>query len=422
MEGNNIPPKCIFCDNRGIYRCPCCLRLTCSLKCCQEHKNKYNCTGKRDRTSFVSLKDYSDNSLRRDYHFLEDVVQSKQSSRRGLLRNGILNENQEKALRNNNNNNNNNNKTQFREDAIIGKHSRSTKKLISEAKNRGIDLILMSPGMSKRTHNSTKIIKNKIQWQIQFVFLKLSDVEFSRISTIDHYVNNTSYLAFITKAIPEDMTLTDILIAWRKEQPNEENEHTKEKEEKEKVTELNTESMRKASIGTRNTSLICMPHQCKQEAQTLLQHSDDSGDVQCYLPIAIKEGLSSFLLLDQTSTITDICKQQRIIEYPTIYVGRDHQMGHASVKNSITILEEKEEAAPPIESAYSSTLISSIEKNYNEDKDEIGSETNMVETEEVLRKDEEDEDDEDEHANDFLEALQDLAGQESDILKQMLHP
>ena len=435
MEGNNNPPKCIFCNNEGIYRCPGCSRLTCSLKCCKEHKKKYNCTGKRDRTSFVSMKDYGDTTLRRDYHFLEDVMQSKQSSRRGLLRDGILNENQEKVLQNNSNNNNKNknnnsknNKNHYREDTVIGKHSRSTKKLVSEAKSRGINLILMSPGMSKRTHNSTKIVRNKIHWQIQFVFLKLKNVEFSKISTIDHYVNNTSYLAFHAKAIPEDMTLQDILTAWRKEQPNE--------EKKEKKTESNNETNTNTNSNTSN--VFSMPQQCEQEAQTLLQHSGDGVDVDCYLPISIQEESPSFLLLNQTSTITEICKQQKVIEYPTIYISRSHLLGHSSVKNSITILEDNTEdvTAPPLSSSSSKDInstsrMNNIETNDNEDESEdrdedragIGAKKVKIDGEVAGENREGDEDDDDnENANDFLEALQDFAGQDSDVLRQMLHP
>lgn len=41
------------------YKCPKCCMKTCSLKCCLEHKKVNNCDGVREQTSFVPLKDYS---------------------------------------------------------------------------------------------------------------------------------------------------------------------------------------------------------------------------------------------------------------------------------------------------------------------------------------------------------------------------
>ena len=69
---------CEVCSaDEGRYKCPRCSMFTCSLTCCTRHKQLNDCSGKRDKTAFVDLQEYSARHLRSDYHFLEDVLQSK---------------------------------------------------------------------------------------------------------------------------------------------------------------------------------------------------------------------------------------------------------------------------------------------------------------------------------------------------------
>lgn len=81
---------CMICEvNPKQYKCPACSMLTCSLACCKQHKITSNCTGKRNRVGYVSIRDYNDSNLRDDYHFLEDVLQTRVRGRRmGLDRLG----------------------------------------------------------------------------------------------------------------------------------------------------------------------------------------------------------------------------------------------------------------------------------------------------------------------------------------------
>lgn len=82
-ESLSTPTKCQICKIReSLYRCPACFILTCSLECCKSHKIKYECSGKRDRTCFVSLNKFTDSTLRSDYYFLEDVIQSNEAGKR----------------------------------------------------------------------------------------------------------------------------------------------------------------------------------------------------------------------------------------------------------------------------------------------------------------------------------------------------
>lgn len=58
----------------SLYQCPGCRIRTCCLSCCQAHKIRTKCTGKRPRSDFLPLCHMSDNSLRSDYFFLEEVL------------------------------------------------------------------------------------------------------------------------------------------------------------------------------------------------------------------------------------------------------------------------------------------------------------------------------------------------------------
>jgi len=67
-------PMCEVCENvLRRYCCPACGILTCSLSCCTAHKNKTGCTGRRDRTVYKPIGKFTEQDLRSDYHFLEDV-------------------------------------------------------------------------------------------------------------------------------------------------------------------------------------------------------------------------------------------------------------------------------------------------------------------------------------------------------------
>lgn len=95
-------PPCAICHSQiAIYRCPRCHTCTCSLACCKLHKAGVRektttttttttttngvvavCNGKRDRTHYCSLKGFTDSQLASDYHFLEDVLKVSESSKR----------------------------------------------------------------------------------------------------------------------------------------------------------------------------------------------------------------------------------------------------------------------------------------------------------------------------------------------------
>ncbi|KDD73341.1 hypothetical protein H632_c2274p0, partial [Helicosporidium sp. ATCC 50920] len=93
------------------YRCPRCDTATCSLECVNgrfnarvgqvdktwpslialipasfpsfpEHKLQLECSGKRDRTAFVSRSEFDERALLSDYHLLEEIQRAGDAAKR----------------------------------------------------------------------------------------------------------------------------------------------------------------------------------------------------------------------------------------------------------------------------------------------------------------------------------------------------
>ena len=217
----------------SLYCCPKCSMRTCSLKCCKIHKEKSNCNGKRDRTAFIALNQFSDSKLLSDYHFLEDVLQNNNRAKRlrtelganNQTQNGkeknrtmnkascdkfknspnplspLLTETMEENSSDNetksdfsihhdplNNHNNNSlmdkNLQQNKVGRIIQKkealpdwlstHSGIKKKLVHNAKSmmRNVQLLLMPKGMTRHKQNTSRfdVKKDCFFWRVEFIF------------------------------------------------------------------------------------------------------------------------------------------------------------------------------------------------------------------------------------------------------------
>ena len=88
----------------GKYRCPKCLLISCSLKCINKHKEKFNCDGKRDRFQFVNLKEMEDKHVTSDFRFLEEATEVLDRAKRKRT---LISRKNKNGQSNNNNNNNN---------------------------------------------------------------------------------------------------------------------------------------------------------------------------------------------------------------------------------------------------------------------------------------------------------------------------
>lgn len=96
MDIDRVNPLiCCFCDkNLSIisqedvpktskgYKCPACERKYCSADCCKGHKEKFDCSGTRNKTPYVSLSQFDQKQFLDDYFFLEGINQNLERNQR----------------------------------------------------------------------------------------------------------------------------------------------------------------------------------------------------------------------------------------------------------------------------------------------------------------------------------------------------
>lgn len=214
---------CAVCNkNYSLYKCPRCFILTCSLECCLKHKQAgEGCNGKRDRTSFCRIRDFTDSKLRSDYHFLEDVLNITDSTKRlakniGAAsihrpakrpRHGHDNDSSESyklhnlpispllslSMQDHNENNNlpksplQHNSCEYPQPTTGG-----LRKLIQRANERGIRLLIMPNGMERRKRNTTKYFDKTdlIKWKVEWIFHNCP----GNVTTIQDQIFENSHL------------------------------------------------------------------------------------------------------------------------------------------------------------------------------------------------------------------------------------
>ncbi|XP_072505027.1 box C/D snoRNA protein 1 isoform X3 [Notamacropus eugenii] len=145
------------------YRCPRCMKCSCSLACVKKHKTELTCNGIREKTAFVSLKQFTEINLLSDYRFLEDVGRSADYIAR---------------------------------DVFLKRPS--TNRILNYMKNRArrhnIDLRILPIGFTKRRENSTVFDKKeqRFYWHLKLLFPQ-------------------SHAEYVEKGVPGDKKLHEIL-------------------------------------------------------------------------------------------------------------------------------------------------------------------------------------------------------------------
>lgn len=159
--------RCETCGTEEAkYRCPRCMRHSCSLPCVKKHKAELTCNGVRDKTAYVSLQQFTEMDLLSDYRFLEDVARTADHiSRDALLKRSLSN-----------------------------KHMCFMK---NRARRQGINLKLLPNGFTKRKENSTFFDKKKQQfcWHVKLQFPQ-------------------SQAVYIEKRVPDNKTINEILATY----------------------------------------------------------------------------------------------------------------------------------------------------------------------------------------------------------------
>ncbi|XP_039340030.1 box C/D snoRNA protein 1 isoform X2 [Mauremys reevesii] len=145
------------------YRCPRCMKYSCSLACVKKHKTALSCNGVREKAAFVSIHEFNELNLLSDYRFLEDV---------GRMTDGAARD--------------------------VSLHRPTTNKFINYLKNRArkhnIHLKTLPIGFTKRRENSTTFNKKeqKFYWHLKLIF--------------PH-----SHAEYTVKRVPDDKMLGEIL-------------------------------------------------------------------------------------------------------------------------------------------------------------------------------------------------------------------
>eukprot|EP00941_MAST-03F_sp_MAST-3F-sp1_P005335 g5335.t1 len=154
---------CSVCNkNPKKYRCPRCNCETCSLKCVKKHKAEAGCSGKRNKTAFVELRDMDDRQFTSDYHFVQDIDRTVDTSKRVMnksfgghiryAKKGKAKTDKKKGVQDAN-----------EKQTVEEERTRIPDRLPSrvyrfkkEALQRGVDLRLMQHGMERRKSNTSQ--------------------------------------------------------------------------------------------------------------------------------------------------------------------------------------------------------------------------------------------------------------------------
>ncbi|KAI0216716.1 hypothetical protein LSAT2_031323 [Lamellibrachia satsuma] len=141
-QSQSMSLMCDVCKEVAVrYKCPRCLKKTCCLACVKQHKTADGCSGVRDKTAYVAMKQFSEMHLLNDYRFLEDVIRKADTAAR---------------------------------DIAPRKRDRSKYQnmMIREAWRRDVKLRIMPQTFSKRKLNRTwyHSRSKKMLWHIEFYF------------------------------------------------------------------------------------------------------------------------------------------------------------------------------------------------------------------------------------------------------------
>ncbi|KHJ45974.1 HIT zinc finger [Trichuris suis] len=82
MQRKTDHKRCVMCDSElPKYKCPRCTRSTCSVKCVNDHKASFKCSGKLRSVRWVSKSDYDEKAVLEDYTLLEKAAQARNRAR-----------------------------------------------------------------------------------------------------------------------------------------------------------------------------------------------------------------------------------------------------------------------------------------------------------------------------------------------------
>jgi len=155
----SAPPSCDMCHLlESRYRCPACAMRTCSVVCVRRHKKETGCVGVASKAaSFVPKNDYAESHLRSDLSFLEQAKRTATPVTR-LSKNAV----------------------------------KARSGIRSRAKRQKVDLHHMPEGMARQARNTSRAVKQGIEWRIEWVrgvcvtVMRLPSAKFGRWTNPAH--------------------------------------------------------------------------------------------------------------------------------------------------------------------------------------------------------------------------------------------
>lgn len=152
------------------YKCPKCLKSTCSIHCVKLHKINFNCDGKQDKNVFLKRNEININTLFSDSAFLQDIKQHT------LTQSTDFQQIQK------------NNQSQANNSKVIVKHAASNNTVVK----------VMPLGLSRAKLNQSKYIKKRkeISWTIEWIFHEANS---NALSIFNHRNLETDLLGDLQK-------------------------------------------------------------------------------------------------------------------------------------------------------------------------------------------------------------------------------
>ena len=141
---------CSSCAEPSKYTCPGCAARSCSLVCVRAHKEASGCTGQRATSTYSAMSNFDEQTLLRDYRFLENGTRTLDSADRRLQK-AAPNEPQAQATQ-----------------------SPARRELLREARRRGVLLELLPQGMQRQRENTSRHARREhtLRWRVEVVFCK----------------------------------------------------------------------------------------------------------------------------------------------------------------------------------------------------------------------------------------------------------
>jgi hypothetical protein len=294
------------------YKCPRCSLFSCSLACCKKHKVEQSCSGKREQSSYQSLKQLKDSDLRRDFHFLENVLSKKDSAKRTLSQSlggrredgsqrrqvggrGGHRKAYNKKARINANIDILRTKTS---EQNLDMHKPNVRRLVKACEERKVSLVIMSPGMTRREMNTSRFLqkKDKVYWRVQMVFVasKGGAADPSRLLQPDLECSNEGALSttgglvgIALEGVDEEKKIQDILAPFIDAMVQE-------------CGIRSNEAQRHAlrHLRSRRTEVVCLLQSIPSPASC---------------PV--------FTIVSETETLREALRDETVLEYPVFFVG-----------------------------------------------------------------------------------------------------